>query len=76
MNIEDCKILIPRMDLFYQEEKYDIIRNPNNPKGKYNKNTKWIIYEIDTKIGEITKLYKDPNYINGYYFLDNINKIN
>lgn len=62
------------MKFFYNEEKYDIINNPNNPKGKYNKNTKWIIYEIDTKIGNIKKLYKDPNYINGFYYIDNINK--
>ena len=62
------------MQLFYGEEKIDIIRNPNNPMGKYNKNTKWIIYEIDTEDANIDKLYKDPNYLNGYYYLDNINK--
>jgi len=71
---KDCEILIPRMQLFYGEEKLDIIRNPNNPMGKYNKNTKWIIYEIDTEDANIDKLYKDPNYLNGYYYLDNINK--
>ena len=38
-------------------------------KRKYDKNTKWVIFEIDTDIGEINKLYKDPNYINGYYYL-------
>lgn len=73
-SIKDCKILIPRMKFFYEEEKLDIIRNPNNPRGKYNKNTKWIIYEIDTKLENIKKLYKDPNYLNGYYYLDNINR--
>lgn len=72
--IADCKFLIPRMELHYEEEKEDIIRNPNNPNGKYNKNTKWIIYEIDTNIANIKKLYKDPNYINGYYCLNNIDK--
>jgi hypothetical protein len=72
--IEDCKHLIPKMKFFYEEEKYDIIKNPNNPKGKYNKNTKWVIYEIDTKLAGINKLYQDPNYLNGYYYLNNINK--
>jgi hypothetical protein len=62
------------MKLFYTDEKLDIIRNPNNPNSKYNKNTKWIIYEIDSNKANISKLYKDPNYINGVYFLDNIDK--
>lgn len=73
-SIEDCKILIEKMNLFYEEERLDIIRNPNNPKGKYNKNTKWVIYEIDSNSAGIKKLYSDPNYLNGYYYLDNINR--
>lgn len=73
-SIDDCKKLIAQMKFFYNEEKYDIINNPNNPKGRYNKNTKWIIYEIDTKIGNIRKLYRDPNYLNGFYYVDNINR--
>ena len=41
-------------------------------KSSLNKiNDKWIIYEIDTK-GLDIKLYKDPNYSNGYYVVDNI----
>jgi len=35
--------------------------------------TKWIIYEIDTNNLSIN-LYKDPNYDNGYYIIDNIPK--
>lgn len=73
-SIEGCKTLIQRMDLFYEEERLDIIRNPNNPKGRYCKNTKWIIYEIDTNLAGIKKLYRDPNYLDGYYYLDNINR--
>lgn len=73
-SINDCLILINKMKLFYADEKLDIIRNPNNPNSKYNKNTKWVIYEIDSNKANISKLYKDPNYINGFYFLDNIDK--
>jgi hypothetical protein len=45
------------------------IRKTNNKKD--NLNDKWIIYEIVTS-GLDIKLYKDPNYINGYYIVDNI----
>jgi len=38
---------------------------------KKNINTKWIIYKIDSSELNI-KLYKDPNYNNGYYCVDNI----
>ena len=44
-------------------------RKINNKKD--NLNDKWIIYEINTS-GLDIKLYKDPNYINGYYIIDNI----
>lgn len=71
---KDCETLIPRMKFFYEDERLDIIRNPNNPYGKYNKNIKWVIYEIDTDLANIKKLYKDPNYLNGYYYLDNISR--
>jgi hypothetical protein len=73
-NVTNCKVLIPRMQLYYKEEMFDIINNPNNPKGKYNKNTKWIIYEIDTQKADISKLYKDPNFLGGFYYLNNIRK--
>jgi len=36
-----------------------------------NINDKWIIYEIYTDDLNI-KIFKDPNYINGYYIIDNI----
>jgi len=61
-NISDCHKLIPRMKMNYLNSKIP--------------NIKWIIYEIDTSELNI-KLYKDPNYNNGYYIIDNIhpNKI-
>lgn len=70
----DCKILINPMKVFYSKEKDSILYSGKNPKKNYNKNTKWIIYEIDTSLAGINKIYKDPNYINGYYYLNNINK--
>jgi hypothetical protein len=54
---EDCYKLIPRMKINYINSKIP--------------NTKWIIYDIDTHNLNI-KLYKDPNYSNGYYIIDNI----
>jgi hypothetical protein len=54
---EYCYKLIPRMRINYINSKIP--------------NTKWIIYEIDSSNLNI-KLYKDPNYINGYYTIDNI----
>ena len=62
-DIKDCYNLINRMKFYYKNRKI------NNKKD--NINDKWIIYEIDTK-GLNIKLYKDPNYINGYYIVDNI----
>ncbi len=70
--LKDCKLLVNRMKLFYSEEKDDIIYDPKNPKRKYNKNTKWIIFEIDTEKASIDKLYKDPNYPDGFYYLNSI----
>lgn len=70
--IEDCKNLIYPMTIFYKMEKNSIIYSGTNKKKKYNKNTKWVIFEIDTAIANIDKLYQDPNYINGYYYLNNI----
>jgi hypothetical protein len=73
-NSNDCKILINAMIMHYSKEKDSILYSGNNPNKVYNKNTKWIIYEINTELAGIKKLYKDPNYINGYYYLNNIPK--
>jgi hypothetical protein len=64
-DIKDCYNLINRMKFYYKN------RKTNNKKD--NINDKWVIYEIDTKDLNI-KLFKDPNYINGYYIVDNIPK--
>lgn len=61
---DDCKSLIDRMKFHYY----------NKPlRSKIN--DKCIIYKIDTKNSNI-KLYKDPNYKNGYYSISNIPKDN
>jgi hypothetical protein len=73
-SVNDCKILINPMNIFYSKEKDSIIYSGINPKKMYNKNTKWIIYEVDTELANITKLYKDPNFLHGYYYLGNIKK--
>jgi len=62
-NINDCYNLIPQIKSLYKELKI------NNKRNKIN--DKWIIYEIDFSELDI-KLYKDPNYIGGYYIVDNI----
>lgn len=71
-DINSCRILINPMKIFYSKEKDSILYSGKNPNRKYNKNTKWIIFEIETNLSNIDTLYKDPNYINGYYCLDNI----
>ena len=68
-SIVDCKSLIPRMKLVFNDKIF------NNKKLKLNDN--WIIYEIDTNLPNKPKdftlrLFKDPNYINCYYLVDNI----
>lgn len=72
-NVDYCLSLIPSMKLFYSSEKDQILYSGKNTKRIYNKNTKWIIFEINTDIAEINKLYKDPNYLDGYYYINNIN---
>jgi uncharacterized CHY-type Zn-finger protein len=57
-NPNDCYNFINQMKIHYFNKK--------------NINTKWIIYKIDSSELNI-KLYKDPNYSNGYYCIDNIN---
>ena len=71
-SIDDCKILINRMKIFYEQERDSILYSGKNPKRQYTKITKWLILEIDTNSAGIKVLYKDPNYINGYYCLTNI----
>jgi len=68
-NIDDCKKLIPRMKLSFNDKKL------NNKKLKLN--DKWVIYEINTNLSNKPndfklKLFKDPNYPFGYYIIDNI----
>jgi hypothetical protein len=58
-----CKALISNMKMFYKSLLW------KNTKNKID--YRWVIYEIDTKDLDI-KLYLDPNYIGGYYTLDNI----
>lgn len=72
--IDDCINLINPMNIFYSREKDSILYSGRNNNKTYNKNTKWIIYEIDTKTANIETIYQDPNYVAGYYFLGNINK--
>lgn len=62
-SIENCKLLIPQMKIFYSS----LTWNNRNA----NINDKWVIYEIDNLDSNI-KLYQDPNYKNGYYTVDNI----
>jgi hypothetical protein len=69
---EYCKSLINQMKLFYVSEKDDIIYNSKNGNKTYNKDTKWVIFEIDSKLSNIDVLYNDPNYIHGFYYLGNI----
>jgi hypothetical protein len=51
------------MKMIYNQQKW------SNPKSKID--DRWVIYEIDTN-GLDIKLYTDPNYIGGYYILNNI----
>lgn len=67
-NIEDCKLLIPQMKLYYLDERDINLYTLGNK--KWRKDFKWVIYQIDNDIN--MKLYKDPRYINGYYTLENI----
>lgn len=62
-DVQKCYGLIPNMKFIYTNKKL------NNKLNKIN--SKWVLYEIDSTNLDI-KLYKDPNYINGYYITDNI----
>lgn len=62
-DIKGCYNLINRMKLYYSN------RELNNKKD--NINDKWIIYQINTT-GLNIKLFNDPNYVDGYYIIDNI----
>ena len=61
-NKSDCINLIDNMNLYY-----------SNKSSMNKKNTKWIIYEIDTTIINF-KIRNDPNYVGGFFTVDNINK--
>lgn len=63
-NIIDCENLIPNMRTYYNQQKW------SNPKLNIDY-SKWNIYQIDTT-GLDLKMYKDPNYSNGFYLLRNI----
>lgn len=71
--IQDCEFLIPVMKFKYTEEKIDKKLTKNI---KFDKNTDFIIFEIDNSDNIINNsnnlLYKDPNYNNGYYIINNI----
>lgn len=69
-SISDCEYLINRMKLYYNNEKSFNVYN--REKKKYDKNTYPVIFEIDNSEQFIKKLYKDSNYENGFYILDNI----
>lgn len=62
-DIKDCYSLINRMKIHYSL----------NRLLKSKINDKWIIYELNIENLDL-KLYKDPNYNNGYYVVDNIPK--
>lgn len=62
-HIKDCYNLINQMKFYYRS------RVLKNSRDKIN--YKWVIYQIDSSGLEI-KLYKDPNYIDGYYIIENI----
>jgi hypothetical protein len=74
-SIEDCENLIQKMKLYYNDEKSFNVWNKR--KRKYDKKTIPVILEIDNSDKFIKALYKDPNYNEGFWTLDNIppNKI-
>jgi hypothetical protein len=66
-NIDSCKVLIPKMLVYYNLLEDEEIVGGKKPK----RNIKWIIFKINSSNLDI-KLYKDPNYPHGYYITDNI----
>ena len=71
-NPELCYQLTNKMKFHYNNERDMIIHHPKNTKRIYNKDTGWIIFEIDSKSAGINKLYKDPN-SEGFYCINYIN---
>ena len=70
LSIEDCEELMPKMEIYFSNERdYNIY---NKGRKLYNKNIKPIIYQIDNSDGFIKFLYKDPDYNLGFYVLENI----
>jgi len=62
-DVSACYKLISQMKMEY------LIKKSKNVKNKIN--DKWIIYNVDMKNLNID-VYDDPNYIYGYYIIDNI----
>lgn len=65
---KDCEKLINQMKLYYDMEKDRNMYSLGNK--KYKKDTDPVIFEIDNSDG--LELYKDPNFIGGYFTIDNI----
>ena len=63
-DVDACYKLISQMKVDY------MIKKSKNQ--KYDINYKWIIFEIDMKDLELN-IYDDPNYLNGFFIVDNIN---
>lgn len=75
-NIDDCKSLISKMRIHYEMERdYNMY---SLSKKKWEKDISPVIFEIDNSNDFIKNLYRDPNYLSGYFTIDNIppDKIN
>ena len=70
-NLEFINILKMKMSFYYHDEEVKAIKNMKNKKNYYNKNTEWVVFEIDTDIANIKLLYDDPN-SDGFYYTENI----
>ena len=71
-NVEMLEYLKIKMEFYYHNEKSKILMDIKNKKSIYNKNTKWVVFEIDTIKANIKYLYEDPN-SDGFYYTENIN---
>ena len=75
-NIDDCKSLINKMRIHHEMERdYNMY---SLSKRKWKMDISPVIFEIDNSNDFIKNLYRDPNYSNGYFTIDNISpdKIN
>ena len=66
-NLNDCKNLIHQMKIHYSEERDVNFYDLGNK--KWRKDTRWIIFKINNSS---INLYKDNNYGEGHYTMDNI----